>query len=144
MLPSTSKAGTVLVALAALALIAACTGGSDSDIGTPTTTGTYPFTVQVDDGSTTVFQPLSIAISASAPGKLVGADPLTDLAVVKIEGDNLPFTGLGDSGTLGAGGLLNYFHEDYARMCAVISLVYAFGLIFIWFCPETKNRPLPE
>jgi MFS family permease len=51
---------------------------------------------------------------------------------------------LAAAGTLGAGGLLNYFHEDYARMCAVISLVYAFGLVFIWFCPETKNRPLPE
>lgn len=47
-------------------------------------------------------------------------------------------------GTLGAGGLLNYFHEDYARMCAVITLVYILGLFFIWFCPETKDRPLPE
>jgi len=47
-------------------------------------------------------------------------------------------------GTLGAGSLLNYFQEDYAKMCAVISLVYVFGLVFIWFCPETKGRPLPE
>jgi MFS transporter, SHS family, sialic acid transporter len=47
-------------------------------------------------------------------------------------------------GTLGAGSLLNYFNEDYARMCAVVSLVYILGIAFIWFCPETKNKPLPE
>jgi MFS family permease len=51
---------------------------------------------------------------------------------------------LAAAGTLGAGGLLNWFGEDYARMCAVISLVYILGIVFIWFCPETKNRPLPE
>ena len=47
-------------------------------------------------------------------------------------------------GTIGAGQLLNAFKEDYAQMCAVISLVYILGVVFIWFCPETKNRPLPE
>ena len=47
-------------------------------------------------------------------------------------------------GTLGAGQLLNAFNEDYARMCAVISLVYILGVVFIWFCPETKGKPLPE
>jgi MFS family permease len=51
---------------------------------------------------------------------------------------------LAAAGTLGAGGLLNYFNEDYARMCAVVSLVYILGIVFIWFCPETKNKPLPE
>jgi hypothetical protein len=51
---------------------------------------------------------------------------------------------LAAAGTLGAGRLLNYFNEDYARMCAVISLVYIIGIIFIWFCPETKGKPLPE
>jgi hypothetical protein len=29
-------------------------------------------------------------------------------------------------------------------MCAIISLIYIAGLILIWFCPETKGRPLPE
>ena len=47
-------------------------------------------------------------------------------------------------GTLGAGALLNAFNEDYARMCAVISLVYLVGLVIIWFGPETKGKPLPE
>ena len=47
-------------------------------------------------------------------------------------------------GTLAAGGLLNYFNEDYARMCAVITLIFIPGLFVIWLCPETKNKPLPE
>lgn len=47
-------------------------------------------------------------------------------------------------GTLGAGALLNAFNEDYARMCAVISLVYLVGMVIIWFGPETKGKPLPE
>ena len=47
-------------------------------------------------------------------------------------------------GTLESGRLLNYFEEDYARMCSIMSLVYVAGLALIWFCPETKGRPLPE
>ena len=43
-----------------------------------------------------------------------------------------------------SGNLVRYFHEDYARMCALISLVYVVGLALIWFAPETKGRPLPE
>ncbi len=39
----------------------------------------------------------------SFDGKLVGADPLTDLAVVQIQGDNLPVAKLGDSSKLGVG-----------------------------------------
>jgi MFS family permease len=46
-------------------------------------------------------------------------------------------------GTLGSGALLEAFDGDYARMCSVISLVYVAGLIIIWFCPETKGKPLP-
>ena len=47
-------------------------------------------------------------------------------------------------GALESGRLLNYFQEDYARMCSIISLVYLAGLVLIWFCPETKGQPLPE
>ncbi len=47
-------------------------------------------------------------------------------------------------GTLAAGALLNAFNEDYARMCAVISLIYVVGMVVIWFGPETKGKPLPE
>lgn len=31
-----------------------------------------------------------------------------------------------------------------AQTCAIISLVYIFGMVIIWFCPETKGKPLPE
>jgi SHS family sialic acid transporter-like MFS transporter len=34
-------------------------------------------------------------------------------------------------------------NEDYPKMCALTSLVYAPGLLLIWFCPETKGKPLP-
>ena len=37
------------------------------------------------------------------PGKVVGADPQTDLAVVQIQGSNLPVAQLGDSGQLHVG-----------------------------------------
>jgi MFS family permease len=48
------------------------------------------------------------------------------------------------AGTLVAGQLLVAFDKDYAAMCRVISLVYVLGLVVIWFCPETKGKPLPE
>jgi SHS family sialic acid transporter-like MFS transporter len=51
---------------------------------------------------------------------------------------------LAAGGTLVSGQLLNAFNEDYARMCAVISLVYVAGLVLIWIAPETKGKPLPE
>jgi MFS transporter, SHS family, sialic acid transporter len=47
-------------------------------------------------------------------------------------------------GALESGRLLNFFKEDYARMCSIVSLVYLVGLVLIWFCPETKGRPLPD
>ncbi len=47
-------------------------------------------------------------------------------------------------GALQGGQLLNYFKEDYARMCGIMSLVYLAGMVLIWFCPETKGKPLPE
>jgi len=51
---------------------------------------------------------------------------------------------LAAGGALISGALLNRFHEDYARMLSVISLVYVLGLVVIWFAPETKGKPLPE
>jgi MFS family permease len=47
-------------------------------------------------------------------------------------------------GALESGQLLNYFSEDYARMCSIVSLIYLVGMVLIWFCPETKGRPLPD
>lgn len=45
---------------------------------------------------------------------------------------------------LQAGRLLDFFGEDYARMCGIMSLVYLVGMVLIWFCPETKGQPLPD
>jgi SHS family sialic acid transporter-like MFS transporter len=47
-------------------------------------------------------------------------------------------------GALQSGRLLDYFDEDYARMCSIMSLVYLVGMVLIWFCPETKGQPLPD
>ncbi len=40
-----------------------------------------------------------------------------------------------------SGGLLS---KEYAKMGALISLIYVVGMIIIWFAPETKGKPLPE
>lgn len=47
-------------------------------------------------------------------------------------------------GTVGGGQLLNAFEGDFAKTGSVTCLIYAVGLVLIWFCPETKGRPLPE
>jgi len=47
-------------------------------------------------------------------------------------------------GALGAGRLVEFYDGNYARMGAIITLVYVFGLGIIWLAPETKGRPLPE
>jgi MFS family permease len=43
-----------------------------------------------------------------------------------------------------AGGHLVAIWGDYGRMAATVSLIYAAGLVLIWFAPETKGKPLPE
>jgi SHS family sialic acid transporter-like MFS transporter len=47
-------------------------------------------------------------------------------------------------GSLTTGQLLTFFHGGYAQACATISLIYFLGLVFIWFAPETKGKPLPD
>jgi hypothetical protein len=42
------------------------------------------------------------------------------------------------------GQLLSFYEGSYARAGASITLVYAVGLVVIWFGPETKGKPLPE
>jgi S1-C subfamily serine protease len=46
---------------------------------------------------------VSLPDKRSFPGKVVGADPQTDLAVLQIQGDNLPVAQLGDSNQLQVG-----------------------------------------
>lgn len=45
-------------------------------------------------------------------------------------------------GALTGGQLVGFFGGSYAEAGAVVTLVYAFGLVLIWFAPETKGRPL--
>jgi MFS family permease len=47
-------------------------------------------------------------------------------------------------GALQMGYLLKFYEGSYARAGAAITLVYALGLILIWFAPETKGKPLPD
>lgn len=47
-------------------------------------------------------------------------------------------------GALISGRLVGIFDGDYARMGAVITLVYLLGMLVIWLAPETKGKPLPE
>jgi MFS transporter, SHS family, sialic acid transporter len=47
-------------------------------------------------------------------------------------------------GAIYGGTLVKSFGGDIARMCSIVSLVYALGLVLIWFAPETKGKPLPE
>lgn len=47
-------------------------------------------------------------------------------------------------GALQMGALMKQFDGNYARGGALITLIYLFGAVFIWFCPETKGEPLPE
>jgi SHS family sialic acid transporter-like MFS transporter len=47
-------------------------------------------------------------------------------------------------GALQMGALMQTFHGSYAQAGAVITLVYAFGLVLVWFAPETRGKPLPD
>lgn len=47
-------------------------------------------------------------------------------------------------GALGSGALVEFYHGDYAKMGATITLIYVVGMVAIWFAPETKNQPLPD
>lgn len=47
-------------------------------------------------------------------------------------------------GALEMGALMKSFGGSFAKAGAVITLIYILGLVFIWFAPETKGKPLPE
>jgi len=48
-------------------------------------------------------------------------------------------------GVLTSGQLIkNVFDGRYPMACATITLVYAVGMVIIWFAPETKGQPLPD
>jgi MFS family permease len=51
---------------------------------------------------------------------------------------------LAAAGALAQGQLVGYYGGSYAKAGATLTLIYAIGLVLIWFAPETKGRPLPD
>jgi MFS transporter, SHS family, sialic acid transporter len=47
-------------------------------------------------------------------------------------------------GALQMGALMQSFNGSYAKAGAVVTLIYALGLVVIWIAPETKGKPLPQ
>ena len=47
-------------------------------------------------------------------------------------------------GALAQGTLVAHFGGSYAQAGAVVTFVYAIGMMIIWLAPETKGKPLPE
>jgi MFS transporter, SHS family, sialic acid transporter len=47
-------------------------------------------------------------------------------------------------GAIYMGDLMKQFGGSYAKAGAIITFVYAIGLVIIWLAPETKNKPLPD
>jgi SHS family sialic acid transporter-like MFS transporter len=48
------------------------------------------------------------------------------------------------AGLFFAGTLVGFFGGDYSRVGAVMALIYALGMIVIWFAPDTTNKSLEE
>jgi hypothetical protein len=48
------------------------------------------------------------------------------------------------AGVLGAGALIQLFGGDYARVDAICSVVYALGMIVIWWAPDTTGKGLSD
>ncbi len=47
-------------------------------------------------------------------------------------------------GVFAAGTLVVWFGGDFAKVGAVMGLIYALGMVAIWWAPETSNKDLPE
>jgi SHS family sialic acid transporter-like MFS transporter len=48
------------------------------------------------------------------------------------------------AGLFAAGSLVTFFGGDYSRVGAVMALIYALGMIVIWFAPDTTNKSLED
>jgi MFS family permease len=46
------------------------------------------------------------------------------------------------AGVLGAGALMAWSGGDYAKVGAITGLIYAVGMIVIWWAPDTSGKPL--
>jgi MFS family permease len=48
------------------------------------------------------------------------------------------------AGVFVAGTLVVWFGGDFAKVGAVMGLIYSLGMVAIWWAPETSNRDLPD
>jgi SHS family sialic acid transporter-like MFS transporter len=48
------------------------------------------------------------------------------------------------AGVLGAGALMQLFGGDYARVGAITSLIYAAGMVVIWWAPDTTGKRIED
>ena len=48
------------------------------------------------------------------------------------------------AGLFAAGWLFTQFNGDHSRVGAVMAMIYALGMIVIWFAPDTTNKSLEE
>ena len=48
------------------------------------------------------------------------------------------------AGLFFAGALVELFGGDYSRVGATMALIYAFGMIAIWFAPDTTNKSMDD
>lgn len=51
---------------------------------------------------------------------------------------------LAAGGAITQGQLVAHFGGSYAQAGAIVTLIYVFGMVLIWFAPETKGKPLPD
>jgi MFS family permease len=47
-------------------------------------------------------------------------------------------------GALQQGELMKLYDGSYAKAGAIVTLIYAVGMVLIWLAPETKGKPLPD
>ena len=47
-------------------------------------------------------------------------------------------------GVFAAGTLVAWFGGDFAKVGAVMGLIYSFGMVAVWWAPETSNRQLQD
>ena len=47
-------------------------------------------------------------------------------------------------GVFAAGTLATWFGGDFAKVGAVMGLIYSFGMVVVWWAPETSNRELQD
>jgi len=47
-------------------------------------------------------------------------------------------------GAWNMGAIMGFFDRSYSKAGLAIAMVYALGMVLIWFAPETKDKPLPD